>query len=83
MKVSKTDYKTQKEMLTKCIGQRITYKDTEGVLEAVEIGELLHNPDDINLNKYWDICVLRCNNQFIYPKIYEVFKIFYPHLCSW
>lgn len=51
MKVSKTDYKTQKEMLTQCIGQHLKYNNMIYILETIEIGELLHNPDDMNLNK--------------------------------
>lgn len=83
MKVSKTDFKTQKELLTKCIGYSLKYDDTIYRLVTVEIGEISRNPKDLDCDKYWEVCVLQCNEHYIYPKIYEVFKIFYPHLCSW
>ena len=73
MKVPKTDYKTQKEMLTKCIGQHIIYQGKMYTL--VDFFEYSVNDKPIVE------CVLSLGDKkSITVSITEIFQICYPNV---
>lgn len=77
MKVSKTDYKTQKEMLTEYIGQHITYDNVDYILyDFLDI-----KITDDKENHYIEGILMDSNFNKNNIPVSVIFKIVYPQCC--
>ena len=81
MKISRFDYKKQKELLEPHIGENILYKNKFYKIEDILSGPIQVTWEDYNRDTIWIICVLSNDNETINIPIEELFKILYPYLC--
>lgn len=81
MKISRFDYKKQKELLESYIGEDIIYKGEVYKIEEISSGTIQMKGEDYSTDTTWNVCLLSRNNEIINPHIDEIFKICYPHFC--
>lgn len=81
VKVSKTDYRRQKELLESYIGEEILYNGEEYKIENLFSGPIQIKGEDYSVNTTWNVCILSQNNEIVEISIDKLFGICYPHLC--
>ena len=81
MKISRFDYKKQKELLEPYIGEDILYNNTIYNILRISSGPIRVSGDDYNKDTIWCVCILSQDNNLLNIPIEELFNILYPHLC--
>ena len=81
MKISRFDYKKQKELLDSYIGEEIIYNDKKYTIVKFMSGDIQVTGSNYNIDTIWTVCILSQNKEMIELPINILFKICYPHLC--
>ena len=81
MKISRFDYKRQKELLDCYIGEEIIYNNEKYKIVKIISGDIQVMGVDYKIDTIWTVRVLSQNNKIKEVPIDNIFKVCYPHLC--